>query len=410
MNPPTDTKLHDRVRQTLHEYRPAYAPQSWQQMQQKLQRQRWRLRALVSIGSLGILFIVGWLIVPEIVPQTSVTVSRSRPRPTILPMADTRVAETNAVRKTDHKADRVRPVCPRKRAKKIQNPKPVLAISTPGWSGEIALIAAHYQVINPVVTMHRTLKQPPTIKFSGEETAIEQQMLTGDFGPDSTSYNTLSRNLRRWPDAVVVCDLTSSMYPYSTQLFAWFRQNARNPAIKGILFFTDCDSLGQQTKPGGPAGRMFVTRDRDVASVLPVMIEGARNTVHNTDDAENDVAALLTAQRLFPGAKQLILIADNGSAVKDMSQLSGVKKPVHVVLCGTTDNTARPFMPDHYAIASRTNGSLHTIDDDLNPSVLTSRTTLRVGDRYYRYVARKNQFRPTPFTHRPVRVLGFIWL
>ena len=236
-------------------------------------------------------------------------------------------------------------------------------------------------------------------------------MLTGDFGADSTSYHTLTRNLRQWPNAVVVCDLTSSMYPYSTQLFAWFRQNARNPAVNGIVFFTDCDSLGRQTRPGGPAGRMFVTRERDVARVLPLMLEAARNTVHNDDDAENDVEALLVAQKLFPDARHLILLADNMSQVKDLNRLAGVKKPVHVILCGTTGNQlTEPFQPDHYAIASRTNGSLHTVEDDLNPADIAPHTMLHVGAHYYRYNARKEQFRLTSFTRRPIRLFRFLWL
>lgn len=274
----------------------------------------------------------------------------------------------------------------------------------------ISPITVHYQADTSLKDKIESVWQSPIIVFSDEETAIERQMLTGDFGPDSTSYKFLTRNLRQWPDAVVVCDLTSSMYPYSTQLFAWFRKNARKPAIKGIVFFTDCDSLGQQTQPGGPAGQMFVTRHRDVATVLPVMIEAARNTVNNTDDAENDVAALLTAQRLFPDAKHLILVADNGSAVKDMARLGEVEKPVHVVLCGITDNATHPMQPDHYTIASRTNGSLHTIDDNLNPNALTSRSVLRVGDRYYRYIARSRQFRLTRFSRLPICIAGFVWL
>jgi hypothetical protein len=210
---------------------------------------------------------------------------------------------------------------------------------------------------------------------------------------------------------VVVCDLTSSMYPYSTQLFAWFRQNARNTTIKGIVFFTDCDSLGQQTRLGGPAGQLFVTRERDPKTVLPLMLAAARNTINNTDGPENNVEALLAAQRLFPTAKNLVLIADNTNSVKDMSRLAGVKRPVHVVLCGSReDKSGQPFQDDYQLIATKTNGSLHTISDDLNPGVLASHTTVRVGTVYYRYSSRKKQFQRTEFTHRPIRLLGFLWL
>ena len=402
MNQPTDKPLHDTVRRMVHNYRPAYNPQDWQQLQRRLHRQRWRLRVVAGISSLLILFISSWLLWPKAVLKPVITAPSAT-----LTMTDNRLSKTGAASKIIGKAGLIRPDCPRRRSK---TRKPAPAPVKPDWPDEILPIAAQYQDGNVPVLKQETRWQPPTITFSDEETAIDRQMLTGDFGPDSTSYNTLTRNLRQWPDAVVVCDLTSSMYPYSTQLFTWFRQNARNPAIKGIVFFTDCDSLGQQTKPGGPAGRMFVTRHRDVAAVLPVMIEAARNTVHNTDDAENDVAALLTAERLFPEAKHLILLADNRSSVKDMAGLGGVKKPVHVVLCGPTDVPNLAFQPDYETIARQTNGSLHTIDDDLNPGSLSARTVMHIGTTYYRYRPRKRQFYPTRFSHRPIRLLGFVWL
>lgn len=95
MNPPTDNQFHDRVRRTLHDYRPAYDPQNWQQMQQKLQRQRWRLRALVSFGVLFILLIASWVIVPMMVPKTSVTTLQPA-RPARLPESDKPVVPTRA--------------------------------------------------------------------------------------------------------------------------------------------------------------------------------------------------------------------------------------------------------------------------------------------------------------------------
>lgn len=292
----------------------------------------------------------------------------------------------------------------------IQPPKPIV-IQQPVFRTGIIPIAAHNQLTPLQTNVSEQIRQPSVVAFSTEEAAIQEQMLTGNFGSDSTSYHTLTRNLRQWPNAVVVCDLTSSMYPYSTQLFVWFRQNAHNPAVKGIVFFTDCDSLGRQTQPGGRTGRMFVSRERDMASVLPLMLEAARNTVHNYDDAENDIEALVFAQKTFPDAEHLILLADNMSQVKDMNRLDEVKKPVHVVLCGTTgSDLSQPFQADHYTIASHTKGSLHTIEDDINPNAIPRHTILRVGKHYYRYNARRNQFRLTAFTRRPIHLFGPFWL
>jgi hypothetical protein len=250
---------------------------------------------------------------------------------------------------------------------------------------------------------------PPLRLPSPEEGAITRQLLTGTFGSDSTSYRVLARNLRLWPEAVIVCDLTTSMYPYSTQLFTWFRKNRKHIPVQGIVFFTDCDSLGRETVPGGPPGQMFVTYPGDVGQTLPVMLAAARNTVANAQSAENDVEALLFAQQQFPAARHLVLLADNRSPVKDMARLGGVNRPVHVVLCGAPGDSTMALWPDYYALARRTGGSLHTLEDDFAPGAIRPGTWVRVGSRYYRYQARRDRFKATRFRHRPRRVLHLLW-
>ncbi|GAB3900790.1 hypothetical protein GCM10028825_52400 [Spirosoma agri] len=255
------------------------------------------------------------------------------------------------------------------------------------------------------------MRRYKTLSWSREESAIIEQVTTGQFGDDSTSYRVLERNLAHWPDAVIVCDLTTSMYPYSTQIVSWLRRQVVRSGPLGLVLFTDCDSLGQQTRPGGPPGQMYIVANPRPETLLWPLVAAARNTVRNKDDAENDVEALLVAQQTFPRARHLILVADNLSWVKDMAELGRVTHPVHVILCGTTGGTVeRPFQADFDQIARQTKGSLHTLDDDLDPAVTTGRETLRVGDYYYRYNKRQQQFKRTHFRRRPRRWLGFIWL
>ncbi|GAB4049353.1 hypothetical protein [Spirosoma litoris] len=407
MSEQTDKPLHDWVRQSMDAYRPDYNPTDWVALQRTLRRRRWMRWSVWGSGSLLLLGFLSWFILRQPTDKiadankatsTNKTTKREDAQATTIPFAASSLPNDLAQHKLVLTVSKSNP------AKAIQSTE----------SGAVHL---------PDLPLSRSaLKSQPTnltdkirysqpVAFSPEETTIKQQMLTGDFGSDSTSYQALARNLHAWPEAVVVCDLTTSMYPYTTQLFAWFKKNARNPAIKGLVFFTDCDSLGQQTRPGGPAGRMFITHELNPTKGLPVLVETARNTIQNKDDAENDIEALLKAQQAFPEAKHLILIADNMSAVKDMTLLANVRKPVHVVLCGTTgSDTTLAFQPDYYTIASQTHGSLHTLEDDLIPSRLSRSTTLRVGSVYYRYRPRKKQFTPTPFAHRPRHFLGFLWL
>lgn len=405
MNGPNDKSFHDWVRQSMATYRPAYEPADWLTVQRTLRRRRWWKRGILAGVSVLTISLFSWFI-------GSTSEKESRPLP--LKAESTYLAKPGG--RPLQKWTSVRSVL---RVTSTKPPAPTASnrLHTPQRSAFAPtmstppLLTAN-QVVSPYLTnLTDQIHHPYPIGFSPEETAIAQQMQTNQFGDDSTTYRVLDRNLRLWPDAVIVCDVTTSMYPYTTQLFAWFRRNSHKPFVNGMVFFTDCDSLGQQTQPGGPPGRMFVTQERSASHVLPLLLDAARNTVRNEDDAENAIEALLVAQNKFPEAKHLILVADNISTVKDMALLNQIQKPVHVVICGTTgSNTALAFQPDYYVIARQTNGSLHTLEDDFAPEMLASGQTLRVGSHYYRYSQRKKQFVLTPFTHRPRRFLKFIWL
>ena len=247
------------------------------------------------------------------------------------------------------------------------------------------------------------------VQMMPEESEIKYQMLTGNFGDDSTTYQALSRNINAWANSVIVADLTTSMYPYSTQIFAWMNKNLRNKAIKGTVFFTDCDSLGNETQANGRAGKMYSTKERSPLKALNVMMQAAENTLKNEDFEENDLEALLYTQNEFPEAKHLILIADNRAAPKDMYLLPKLKKPVHVILCGVMGDSTLAFHPQYLEIAIKTNGSIHTLEDDLKPGNLDSKTVIKVGQKYYRYIPRREQFKLTRFENRPFRILGFLW-
>ena len=418
----TDKTLHEWVRQTLHDYQPAEPAPDWERLQRALRRRRWgRVGAVVLVGLL-VAGLIGGIVLNSLNRQTlsaTVAVVPARSLP-VGPKSSTDVCAPGRNRTASRpvlKAPKsVQLVTIRKVRPQQPGQRGVSTPVVPPKSGRVAVygpaVLASRQESFPLKTgLGEQFRQRTISGANPEEPAIEHQMRTGDFGPDSTSYHALSRNLRRWPDAVIVCDLTSSMYPYSTQLFAWFKKNARNPAVKGLVFFTDCDSLGRQTYLGGPAGQFFVTRDRDATQALPTLLAAARNTLNNLDRDENDVEALLFAQKTFPDAKHLILLADNSSGVKDLARLGQVVKPVHVVLCGVPWDSARvAFQLDHFTIASRTRGSLHTIEDDLKPTDIVQNTWLRVGSTFYRYNARKERFKATRFRKRPIRVLGLFWL
>ncbi|MFY7910266.1 MAG: hypothetical protein ACOVO2_11960 [Emticicia sp.] len=214
-----------------------------------------------------------------------------------------------------------------------------------------------------------------------------------------TSYDALDRNIDKWKNVVIVCDITSTMFPYTTQVFDWMNENTDNKSIKGIVFFTDCDSLGRQTR-GRLPGKMFTVRTKDELVLWDTMFAAINNTENNKDKPENNIEAILYAQKNFPDADEIVMIADNSSEVKDMKLLSKVKKKVHIILCGETYRKNLAFQDDYVQIAKKTQGTIHTLEDDIeNVSKVKDMSVVRVGNIYFRF--HKGKFYTTKFLTRP---------
>lgn len=399
-----DKQLHDWVRQTLHNYEPPQDQPDWQGLRSRLRRQRrWRLAGWLSMLLLGI--VAGYVALVNVPSRYNVTYP-ARPAGNPSPIADTEKT-LNVSRPQALPVQAIpfinRPTYPRQRT------QPGINLAAANQDRQTVSIAP----LSPIGIVGQRTQPLPELRYqplSVKEIALLQQVLSPTIGPDSTVLEVLNRNLRRWRDAVIVCDLTTSMDPYAAQLSAWFRQNSQNPNVLGTVFFTDCDSLGQETRPGGRPGAFFVTRERALNAALPTMLAAARNTAHNNLDPENVVEALRYAQRTFPQAKHLVLLTDNGSRVKDMDLLPELAKPVHVIACGGAATEIDAFQPDQYQIALSTGGSIHTLEDDLSlPAQLTNHSFVRMGNHYYRYAARKGRFMKTRRTHRPIRFLGINW-
>jgi len=214
-----------------------------------------------------------------------------------------------------------------------------------------------------------------------------------------TSYDALDRNINKWKNVVIVCDITSTMFPYTTQVFDWMNENTENNSIKGIVFFTDCDSLGRQTR-GRLPGKMFTVRKKDELILWDTMFAAINNTENNKDKPENNIEALIYAQKYFPDADEFVMIADNSTQVKDMKQLSKVKKKVHIILCGETYEKNLAFQTDYIQIAKKTKGTIHTLEDDIdNVAKVKEMSVVRVGNIYFRF--HKGKFYTTKFLSRP---------
>ena len=158
---------------------------------------------------------------------------------------------------------------------------------------------------------------------------------------------------------------------------------------------------GIPLEQGHTAGGMYHTVEKDPTKVLNVMIEAVRNGVGNADLKENDLEALMAASALYPQARELVLIADNVSPVRNPQLITEITKPVRIIICGTT-LTEQAIQPIYLELAQSTGGSIHTIEDDLlNIAQIPHGKWIKVGDKYYRYSGKKQQFVETNRRKRP---------
>lgn len=225
---------------------------------------------------------------------------------------------------------------------------------------------------------------------------VRERIIVGD----STTFKVLERNKSNWKNVAVVCDWSSSMFPYGTQVFTWLSLNQSNTAIKGYVFFNDCDSLGRQIISSETPGKMFFSRDRDYENVLETMVKSVRKGVDNKDLKENDLEALLFTLEQFDEVDEIVLIADNVSPVRYPQLIDQIDKPVRIILCGKTLYQDQAIQHDYLELAKATNGSIHTIEDDLdNLDQIKDGTWIKVGDAYYKY--RNGQFIPSFRKNRP---------
>lgn len=232
------------------------------------------------------------------------------------------------------------------------------------------------------------------------EHKIRRDILSKRIWDDSTTYKVFERNLDSWKNVVIVCDWTSSMFKYGTQVLSWLSDPRNTENIQGFVFFNDCDSTGRALKVSDQPGQMFMAKSTKTSEVLRTMVEAARRGKANEDLQENDLEAIKYAGEQFPEAETIVLIADNVSPVRDIEMVKGVNKPVKIIVCGTTLDTEIALQPDYFTIAKKTGGSIHTIEDDLiRLNNIKAGRWIKIGDTYYKY--RNKTFKPTGKKRRP---------
>ncbi|WP_123776074.1 hypothetical protein [Brumimicrobium aurantiacum] len=187
---------------------------------------------------------------------------------------------------------------------------------------------------------------------------ISEEEVKKKFKNDPVIINAFERN--NWKKPVVVADVTCSMFPYIEQVVFWFLLKLNKKEEAYIALYNDGDGIPNNQKKIGSTKGIHSVRTKKYVEFRDTLLQ-AVSFGCSGDSPENDVEAILKAQNDNPNAKEIILIADNFSEMRDHQLISDIEKPVRIILCGT-----KYRLNVHYLnLAFATGGSIHTLNEDL---------------------------------------------
>ncbi len=175
---------------------------------------------------------------------------------------------------------------------------------------------------------------------------------------DTTVSSVFNRH--KWNKAMVIADVTGSMYPYTSQLLQWLKLTMTDKTKRYFLFFNDGDSKGDEDKIIGKTGGIYTVFSDSYDEVEKTIVKAMTNG-GGGDAPENNIEALLEAEKLCEKCDSVVMIVDNWAPVKDISLLLKSKKPVKVVVCGVMDRINK----DYLKLVRDSKGSLHLIEEDI---------------------------------------------
>ena len=177
---------------------------------------------------------------------------------------------------------------------------------------------------------------------------------------ENTVNAVLYRFRNKWKNKFIVTDVTCSMEPYIHEVLQWHILKLIADGSNHYLFFNDGDGKANSHKEIGNTGGIHYCHTDNIDTVLTRLFN-SRKYGCSGDIPENDLEALLKAQKYMSGKGELILVADNYSSVRDIELLKKLNTPVHIIICGEEI----PIHPHYLQIAHETEGSIHTIEEDI---------------------------------------------
>jgi hypothetical protein len=150
------------------------------------------------------------------------------------------------------------------------------------------------------------------------------------------------------------------MDPYLYQVILWHAMKLMVDGNIEYFFFNDGDGKMQEEKIIGRTGGIHYTSATEFDSVIHTAWH-AKSFGCSGDKPENDFEALLEAVACYTPLKEIILVADNYSDVRDYELLTHIEVPVRIIVCGVKDYVNEQYLD----LAYHTKGSVHTLEEDL---------------------------------------------
>lgn len=219
-----------------------------------------------------------------------------------------------------------------------------------------------------------------TYESPTKETTLKfDKFLSGEYKiKDSTIFNVFKRN-DKWKNIMLVVDMTGSMFPYIGQLLVWYKMNFEAEMIKYFTLFNDGDNIPDSKKQIGLTGGVHTFDAKDFKQ-FKKNIEDVRKLGEGGDDPENDLEAVLKAITNKRDFGDIVLLADD-SDIRDMKLLKRIKKPVHIILCGTKKGINQQYLQ----LAYYTKGSIHTANNDVNMKTIKDGQTFELDNDVFEF-------------------------
>ncbi|WNJ18760.1 hypothetical protein [Pontibacter sp. G13] len=178
---------------------------------------------------------------------------------------------------------------------------------------------------------------------------------------DTTVTSVLNRH-PEWKKMLIVLDWTGSMYKQGAQLAVWhkYHELADTARISHFVFFNDGNHKKTLHKKIGKTGGVYRAKSTSLDDVVGTM-EYVMGKGNGGDAPENDLEAVLTGIQYLDDYNEVILIADNKSAVRDIELLDKIDRPVRIILC----DIQQRIHPHYIRLAKYTGGSIHTLKRDI---------------------------------------------